>query len=163
MTIKRKCNGCTLCCKLLPVVEINKLANEKCQHQRFSKGCNIYLNKPISCSSWSCRWLLNQAGDTKRPDICHYVIDTIPDIVQIQDDDTLKLIDILAIQIWVDPKYPKAAHQDEKLLNYLSSLNKNELVVGLVRFNSNDAITLVPPNCIINDTDKWSIIKSNLH
>jgi len=33
-SMNRTCGGCTLCCKLLPVRELKKPANTRCQHQR---------------------------------------------------------------------------------------------------------------------------------
>ena len=33
-SMNRTCGGCTLRCKLLPVRELKKLANTRCQHQR---------------------------------------------------------------------------------------------------------------------------------
>ena len=33
-SMNRTCGGCTLRCKFLPVRELKKLANTRCQHQR---------------------------------------------------------------------------------------------------------------------------------
>ena len=38
----RHCGGCTLCCKLIPVEELNKPAGARCKHVRTGKGCSIY-------------------------------------------------------------------------------------------------------------------------
>jgi len=40
--LMRQCGGCTLCCKLLPVPPLEKLAGQRCQHQRHGKGCAVY-------------------------------------------------------------------------------------------------------------------------
>ena len=71
--MERKCGDCQLCCKLLPTKEIGKVANTRCEHQRTGKGCTIYARRPFSCSSWSCRWLLeDDTADLSRPDRAHY-------------------------------------------------------------------------------------------
>ena len=36
--MNRTCGGCTLRCKLLPVRELKKLANTRCQHQLANLG-----------------------------------------------------------------------------------------------------------------------------
>jgi hypothetical protein len=70
---KRECGACTLCCRLLPVPEHGKPADQKCPHQ-FSKGCRIYADRPQSCAYWNCRWLTGD--DTgQRPDRAGYVVD----------------------------------------------------------------------------------------
>ena len=77
----RRCGECTLCCKLLPVVELKKKANTPCQFQRSGKGCTVHgtRKQPTSCAIWSCRWLMNEdADELARPDRSHYVIDPSP-------------------------------------------------------------------------------------
>jgi hypothetical protein len=53
----RICGTCTLCCKLLPVPSLQKLAGERCKHQRAFKGCAIYKDRPWACRTLACRWL----------------------------------------------------------------------------------------------------------
>ena len=65
-----------------------------------------------------------------------------------------KIITFPALQIWVDPAYPKA-YQDINLINYLTELNETKLTYGLIRFNIEHAITLMPPNSIMNSSDLW--------
>jgi hypothetical protein len=78
--MNRQCGDCQLCCKLLPIQELNKAAGDRCQHQRHGIGCNIYPNRPNCCQLWNCRWL---AGDNTgaRPDHAHYVVDIMPDYI----------------------------------------------------------------------------------
>ena len=69
----RRCGDCQLCCKLIPVEEFGKRANERCRHQRAGKGCAIYAQRPFSCALWNCRWLVDSdALDLPRPDRAHY-------------------------------------------------------------------------------------------
>ena len=38
----RQCGDCQLCCKLLPVKSLAKLAGDRCSHQKHHKGCDVY-------------------------------------------------------------------------------------------------------------------------
>ena len=134
--MKRQCGTCTLCCRLLPVKELAKQANERCQHQRHT-GCTIYKDRPMSCRAWSCAWLLGLAN-TKRPDHAHYVVDTMPDFVVTEDNDVQTKAPV--IQVWCDPKHP-LAYRDPDLL----ALLEQRRMPALIRFSgSGRAIFLVP-------------------
>ena len=145
-SIKRKCQDCSLCCKLLAVPQINKKSGERCAHQRHT-GCMIYHKPemPSACRLWSCRWLADpeKTVGLSRPDRSHYVIDVIPDIVQWRDDQTDELHTIDVIQIWVDPKH-RNAHRDPALRAYL--LEQAETgVAALIRYSSGDGFVLFAP------------------
>lgn len=56
------CDGCTLCCKLLKIHELNKAGNTWCQHCRIGAGCDIYDTRPESCRVYECLWLKTQRG-----------------------------------------------------------------------------------------------------
>ena len=139
----RHCAECQLCCRLLPVRELKKAANQRCQHQQSLKGCSIYTRRPLACALWNCRWLINDdTYDLSRPDRSHYVIDTMPDrVVAIQDE--IKQV-LETVQIWVDPKYPDA-WREPKLMAYLERRSK-ERVIGQIRYNSEDCILVIPPS-----------------
>ena len=57
----RGCDGCTLCCKLMPVDELAKPAATWCKHCEPASGCRIYDDRPHGCRVFSCGWLVNQA------------------------------------------------------------------------------------------------------
>jgi hypothetical protein len=137
---KRNCGGCTLCCRLVPVAEIGKLAGQRCAHQRHGKGCAVYQTRPLSCSGWSCGWLKDEddAGELSRPDRAHYVIDQRPDFVTMVIGEEEQKMPVL--QIWCDPAH-RDAHRDPALRRYLSG----GPVAALIRYNSSDAILIVPP------------------
>ena len=142
----RQCGSCTLCCKLIPVEELSKKAGQRCQHVRAGKGCSIYARRPLSCREWSCLWLIGVQGDDRqplalsRPDRVHYVIDEVPDIVRIRDDQTGEVRQIDVVQIWCDPKFPDA-WQDPALLDMLERVG----IVALVRYDSEKGFGLFPP------------------
>lgn len=140
--MQRQCGDCQLCCKLVPVPEIDKLANTKCKHQRHHVGCTIYKTLPMSCRFWNCRWLVNDdTGDLSRPDRSHYVIDIMPDHVTAEYGGVSGNIEV--VQIWVDPKYPNA-HRDPALRRYLER-RAVENTIGIVRYGTSEAIVLLPP------------------
>lgn len=145
MASARKCGGCTLCCKVLPVAEIGKADNERCQH-KCVKGCKIYRTPamPISCRFWDCRWINgDDTADLSRPDRSHYVIDTIPDIVQTITE-TGEQASISAVQVWVDPDY-RNAHRDPALRRFLQRRAEEDGMVAIIRYSADERFVLVAP------------------
>lgn len=141
----RRCGGCTLCCKLLPVRELDKKANERCKHQRTGKGCAIYgkPSMPPSCRLWNCRWLVDDVGPgMRRPDRVHYVIDVMPDFITLTEGEE-KVANVEVIQVWVDPDYPDA-HHDPALRAYLAREGEQGKA-AIIRYSAHDAFVLFPP------------------
>jgi hypothetical protein len=131
---------------LLPVPPLEKKAGERCQHQKFGKGCAVYLKRqmPMECRIWTCRWLVNDdADELSRPDRAHYVIDVMPDFITISQDETGLQQNIQVVQIWIDPKYPDA-HRDPALRRYMVR-RAEEGKAALIRFNTRDALTVFAP------------------
>lgn len=144
----RKCGDCTLCCRLLPVRELAKRGNERCQFQRHGKGCTIYHQPskgfPLSCAVWSCVWLSDpDAGAIKRPDHGHYVVDPMPDVIIVQNDGEPEAR-FNVVQVWIDPAYPDA-HRDAGLREYLALRGARDNFAALIRFNETDSFVLFPP------------------
>lgn len=151
--IERRCNGCTLCCKLLPVGELMKAANTRCKYQRVGKGCRVYQSAtyPNSCKLWSCVWLADTTADLPRPDHARYVVDQFLDFIELEHHSGERLrIDV--IQVWVEPRHPDA-HRDPKLRAYLADRCERFGQAVLVRFDERTGIVLFPP--WMNDTDEW--------
>jgi hypothetical protein len=150
----RQCGECNLCCKLVPVPDMDKLAGERCRHQR-ATGCRIYAQRPQSCALWNCVWLGggDQAADLRRPDRVHYVIDVLPDFITLQDNDTGEARKIPVLQIWLDPDYPDA-HRDPGLRAYLDNCQ----IAGLVRTDAHEAFVLFPPS--MAEDREWHEMKS---
>jgi hypothetical protein len=136
--MNRKCGSCTLCCKLLPVAEINKGAGQRCQYQGH-KGCAVYHRPPHfprSCAAWSCRWLIDP--ETKG------LHDQMPDIVQLTDNDSGETRELLVLQVWVDPAR-RDAWQEPHLLGYAEQLARDHHMGMLIRYSSAEAIAVLPP------------------
>jgi hypothetical protein len=140
----RECGTCTLCCKLLPVKSLGKKAGERCAHVRHGKGCTIYEQRPFDCRTWACRWLADPlTAGLPRPDRAHYVIDMAEDIITVVPEDSAP-VRIPVLQVWIDPAYP-AVKDDQRLRAYLAAMGEQLGVAALLRFNSSDAIALLPP------------------
>ena len=59
------CGLCTACCVWLAIPAGQVSAEEKpvgapCPHVRSGCGCNIYSERPATCSDFSCAWLANE-------------------------------------------------------------------------------------------------------
>jgi hypothetical protein len=155
----RQCGGCTLCCKLVPVEQLEKPAGVRCKHQRSGKGCMIYAKRPWSCREWTCLWI--KGTDTNgqplalsRPDRVHYVIDEVPDIVRTTNSETGETLQLDVMQVWVDPLYPDA-HQDPALRELIDRVG----IVALIRYDSMRGFALFPPS---RSTDgQWHVEVAN--
>lgn len=154
----RACGDCQLCCKLLPVRAIAKLAGQRCSHQQHHKGCDVYAklwSVAPECRMWNCRWLLNDdAGELRRPDRSHYVIDVMPEYVTLYDGEGVQTA-VPVVQIWVDPDYPDA-HRDPALRDWLE---RRTGWAGLVRYSSHEGFVIFPPN--LTGDGGWHERKSN--
>lgn len=56
----RSCKGCTACCKLVAVYELEKPAQTWCQHCTIGQGCQIYDTRPADCRTFYCGWVLDE-------------------------------------------------------------------------------------------------------
>jgi hypothetical protein len=143
----RQCGDCQLCCKLLPVKSVAKLAGDRCSHQSHARGCKVYAQLgrvSPECKLWNCRWLVEDDTEgLSRPDRSHYVIDLMPDFVTLRDDATGAADNIQVVQIWADPKYP-SAHRDPALRAYLER-RAEQNIIGLVRWDNEAAMAIFPP------------------
>ena len=72
---ERACNGCTLCCTLLSVEELNKAPGVTCPHCQVGCGCTIHDARPTECRGFYCDYLLNPAlNEDWRPARCRIVV-----------------------------------------------------------------------------------------
>jgi hypothetical protein len=144
MTV-RQCGSCTLCCKLLPVRELEKPGNTRCIHQS-RKGCGIYRKPgfPPSCHLWSCRWLVaDDTTDMIRPDRAGYVIDLMPDILRLENNDSGELVqEVEVVQIWVEAGTDPL--RDKRLLRYAERQAKRGVAL-LLRYSDGAAKTVFAP------------------
>jgi hypothetical protein len=143
----RQCGDCQLCCKLLPVKSLAKLAGQRCSHQRHHKGCAVYAKLGAiapECRLWSCRWLTgDDTADLSRPDRSHVVIDIMPDYVTLEDNATGELKHVEVVQIWADPNHPDA-HREPTVRAYIER-RAQEGVAALVRWSNTKGLGIFAP------------------
>lgn len=68
---ERQCGACSLCCTVLRVDELGKLAGTPCRHQRLDDprgGCGIHASRPGICRRYRCLWLGGSLAEDDRPD-----------------------------------------------------------------------------------------------
>lgn len=149
----RRCGGCELCCKLLPIRTLEKGGNTRCRHQQHAKGCRIYASRPLECQSWSCRWLAapEETAGMARPDRAHYTIDPLFDTVRLVPD-AGPPIEIEAVQVWCDPAFP-AVKTDPKLRAYMLTMAEKHGVPTLLRWSTRVATAVFPPP--LNADGEW--------
>lgn len=150
---KRSCSDCSLCCRLVPVKELNKPAGTRCQYQRFKVGCAVYGDRakmPASCRLWNCRWLVNDdAANLPRPDRAHLVIDIMPDFVVMTIND--QRVEVPVVQVWIDPNYPDA-HREPAFREYLARRGE-EGDAALIRYGNEAGLVIFPP--AMSDDRLW--------
>ena len=63
----RPCDGCTECCSVFGVEEIDKDPWVPCQHLSHD-GCGIYATRPKYCRTFYCLWQNGMGSASDRPD-----------------------------------------------------------------------------------------------
>jgi len=64
----RECGGCTQCCYLVGVPELEKSDSEQCLHCDEGWGCAVYEKRPQSCQDFNCLWLTEFIPEHLKPD-----------------------------------------------------------------------------------------------
>jgi Fe-S-cluster containining protein len=67
LPISRECGGCTACCTVCEILELDKPIRTKCEHE-CEIGCAIYENRPKTCQLFFCAWLRGFGTEDERPD-----------------------------------------------------------------------------------------------
>jgi hypothetical protein len=71
----RTCSGCTLCCSLLGIVELQKPVFTICKHCVIGKCCKIYEVKPQECTDFLCSYRLSlEVAEYWNPKVCGMVL-----------------------------------------------------------------------------------------
>jgi hypothetical protein len=97
----RSCAGCTLCCALLAIDELDKPRGQNCTHCDIGIGCKIYDARPPSCANFYCGYLLNQSlGEDWRPLNCGIVLSFDPETNRI-----IVSVEAARGEIWKKPPY----------------------------------------------------------
>lgn len=65
----RQCGACTLCCKVMGIVALDKPRGRWCPHCKPGRGCTTYETRPGECRTFACLWLTQPfIDDSWRPD-----------------------------------------------------------------------------------------------
>jgi hypothetical protein len=93
----RSCGHCSLCCKLLGVIELAKPANVWCPHCKPGKGgCGIYSVRPQICRTYACGWLMSETvGEEWYPLHSHMILTLAP------------INNVLTCTVTVDKQFPR--------------------------------------------------------
>lgn len=68
-----KCDGCTVCCDVFSVPELEKPVNSPCQNCTDS-GCGIHKSRPNVCRDFQCAYIMGDWKIELRPDNCGVII-----------------------------------------------------------------------------------------
>ncbi|HEY7608991.1 MAG TPA: hypothetical protein VIF14_07145 [Alphaproteobacteria bacterium] len=55
----RSCAGCTMCCRIFGIPELEKPRHQWCSHCDIGVGCKIYDQRPASCREFVCGYLVD--------------------------------------------------------------------------------------------------------
>ena len=74
-----ECDGCTLCCMVLPAPWMSSKAGEWCEHCIIGVGCGLWDNgMPEDCKSFTCAYnQLENASVELRPDKCKIIFEKV--------------------------------------------------------------------------------------
>lgn len=76
----RPCGSCTLCCKVMGVVALDKPEGQRCPRCAWRRGCLDYASRPEECRTFNCQWRLGHVPAAKRPDRIHAVVHKTTDL-----------------------------------------------------------------------------------
>lgn len=74
----RECDGCTVCCTLTRVPELDKPVGVTCPFA--CNGCTIYKDRPQSCRNFNCAWVMGDMPTWMKPNKSHVMIEKLPGI-----------------------------------------------------------------------------------
>jgi hypothetical protein len=78
--VGRSCGSCTLCCKVLKILELNKPQGAWCQHCKPGAGCKIYTERPLECRTFHCGYQTQaELGEEWKPDRSKIVLVVEPE------------------------------------------------------------------------------------
>jgi hypothetical protein len=76
------CDGCTLCCLLFPVPDMDIDVAEECPCRNPGTGCSMYCERPPDCVFASCMYLQSE-NITKdlKPSTCGVIFEKVTDAI----------------------------------------------------------------------------------
>lgn len=126
----RVCAGCTLCCRLPEIAELEKPANIACQNCAIGHGCTAYASRPQTCRQFECEW----KTDPTLPDLWNPLTSHM--MLYRQGVQGTILVDPDQPQLWESPLY-------RALIEALAQRFENE--GGYLILFSGERITRIRP------------------
>jgi hypothetical protein len=152
----RSCSKCSLCCKLLHVIELEKPANQWCGHCRpGAGGCTIYETRPPICRSYACGWLMTEnVGPEWFPLLSHMILSLAP----------FNGVNTVTVTVdprypWIWKEYPYYAQLKQMADRGLQNLKSAEDIL-LVHVRCDGRVWLIAPNEDIEITNGSYVIKA---
>lgn len=150
----RDCGNCSMCCKLLHVIELDKPANQWCEHCRPGRGgCSIYDTRPHICRNFACGWLMSATvGPEWYPLLSHMIL-------------SLGVFNgVQTVTVTVDPKFPWMWKEYPYYLQLKQMAQRGLHIksaddILLVHVRCNDRVWLLLPNDDIEITHGSYIMK----
>lgn len=150
----RSCGKCSLCCKLLHVVELQKPANKWCKHCRPGYGgCSIYETRPQICRGYACGWLMSDKVSEEWFPLHSHMVLSLGVFNSIQ-----------TVTVTVDPRFPWM-WQQQPYYAQLKQMSRRGLHVTdaadilLVHVRVDDRVWLLVPNDDIEITRGSYVVK----
>ena len=129
LTTERQCGACELCCKVMAVQELEKPKGSWCSNCDIGNGCKIYTERPNSCRTFYCGYLISPNLDEHwYPAKCKMIV--------LGDNGGKR------ISVHVDADYPEAWKKEP----YYSELKRWSLQVAK---NQVQLVVLVKSNAIV--------------
>lgn len=73
--MSRECDGCSMCCKVISIKELDKPAGTWCRHCSTQNSCDIYTTRPDLCRHFICGYIaFDDLGEEWRPDRAKFVL-----------------------------------------------------------------------------------------
>jgi hypothetical protein len=121
-----------MCCKLLSIPELDKPQQKWCQHCEIGVGCNIYDEKPPSCSAFYCGYLLNDGIDE------HWKPSTSKMVLDFEQDSNRIVIHVDSCRLHAWRKEPY--YSEIKGWAVAAAQNRGQVIV----WQGNDAVAILP-------------------
>ncbi len=96
------CDGCTMCCKLLPIADMDSPSGVYCKECNITVGCKIYNKRPEDCKMFNCAYKQVEIINTDlNPDKCGVIFEKATSKIFLGtiDDSVFCLPDIVKVQI----------------------------------------------------------------
>lgn len=154
ITSGRECGKCSLCCKLLHVIELDKPANKWCGHCNPGHGgCTIHDSRPNICRSYFCGWMLSSnVSDDWYPLRCHMILS-----LGVFNGVQTMTVTVDGRYPWMWKEQPYYAHLKQMAQRGLYVKSAEDILLVHVRVDNR--VWLVMPNDDIEITNGSYIVK----